>query len=1077
MSTNPIVNIYTNPFDEKERETILLENKTSIIEFLCQKFPTGFKRATRVYLNDKQIEPDSFNTQLSNNDRLDIKIWPEEPSTTAIVLAAIAGGVAAVVVMNNNKPTIPTIDQPEQLSNLKKPGGNAYNLREQTNLARLNEPIPSQYGKVKWFPDLAASPYVRFENNIPVVRYLLCLGHGQHQIDDILIGPTSILNSDDVTSTLYNPGDTMTEFSDNVFTLPDKKNMAFNSAAKKMVQCDHINFHKTNKHITFPDDASKLTNVFEEDDEIYVYSTESTDFNGVFVIHSVTDQRITVQDSSAWLSEDNTIDAQIYLKDNVIVNPFRTEDENRLDQDKRLGYLVNGAHTGIVTFENPYLKSIRLELDFESPQGFYSINYALANNFDEDDKGGIFEIDSYLFGLDSDENRINNHYKLRYVEEMDEINSTTFQVPALYRNWTDPSLLPSDIKFPTISTDNFFYFTEDDVQIDESDISSIDYVNGSVIFNTSKTGTIKVHNFIIYYAYTDSIQWDINYPISSDYIGLNKLQSANPSNANITLESDIFKFRTGVTQYEGEYNIHTKYQMLVLTKADYRQTSPFSSTRYLKGGQGYKNIFDNVHINRIKLVYPDVKEYPNVSLLALTINNTPAQQYTESNNVAVISTRKLQQYDGASWSAPTATRSIAWAIADMLMSTYGASKPQSEIDLTKLIALESTFSSRGDTFDGVFDSFVDIWEAVNKVARAGRTKCILDNNMVRFVRDEAQSVYKAAYNVNNILPNSFAINHTFSNVDSVRGVKVKFNDEDDQYTPTEVYSSENKGKYQEIDFFGVVNYNQAWRESQYLEKQILTSGIEVSFKTGLYGHIPFYGDLISLQYDLPNWGQGGYVVEKRFGYTEIKLSEDLDTTEPGPYYILFTKHDGSTSGPHLLNTLSWESQRRLYLPFSLVEATFFRTIENNQNPTAYQLGPLQNYNKPCVVTGIKANKDNETLSLSVIPYNADIHTADTGIPPAKPSVTPNLLPIPPLVGGLVLSNVPESGSVVANWNPLSNIDNYKVQKSTDNVTYTDVSTPTVPTETISATGVLYVRVASVIDSTIGRYNVAVIKAT
>ena len=218
-----------------------------------------------------------------------------------------------------------------------------------------------------------------------------------------------------------------------------KKNMAFNSAAKKMVQCDHINFHRTNKHITFPDDASKLTNVFQENDEIHVYSTENTDFNGVFVVDSVTDQRITVQDSSAWLSADDTIDAQIYLKDNVIVNPFRTEDENRIDQDKRLGYLVNGAHTGIVTFENPYLKSIRLELDFESPQGFYTINYDLLNNFGEDDKGGIFEIDSYLFGLDSDGNRINNHYKLRYVEEMDEINTTTFQIFSLYRNWTDRS--------------------------------------------------------------------------------------------------------------------------------------------------------------------------------------------------------------------------------------------------------------------------------------------------------------------------------------------------------------------------------------------------------------------------------------------------------------------------------------------------------------------------------------------------------------------------------------------------------------------------------------------------------------
>jgi hypothetical protein len=1038
MSTNPIVNIYTNPFDQKERETILLENKTSIIEFICQKFPTGFKRPTRVYLNNKQIETDSFNTQLSYNDRLDIKIWPEEPTTTAIVLAAIAGGVAAVVVMNNNKPTIPTIDQPEQLSNLKKPGGNAYNLREQTNLARLNEPIPSQYGKVKWFPDLAASPYVKFENSIPVVRYLLCLGHGQHQIDDILIGPTSIINSSDVTASLYDPGSTMIEFNDNVYTIPDQKNISFKTPNRSMVgKPTNFNFHKSNRHITYSGAFSfDFRTIFNEDNQdIRVVGSEYDYFDGVFTIDSVHENYIVITDSSTWSREDETIEAYIYLEDTYITNPLPYFDT--------LPYLIEGTTTGLFEFANNYLKNISLEIDLEAPQGCYAVNPTGTLRYNILTKPKLL-----LFGLDSIGNIINAHYKLNYERTLTNTAGNSYADNGLV-SWDNPGV-PTDIIFPTIENTDI-YFTEDDVTIPSSDISSISYEFGIVTFNTPKTGTIKVHNAI--FSETEAYDYSV-FNWSGD--DPDNIAAATP--VRITLNITLFVF-------EGyEINVHTKYRALLYNNSIVRDSN-------------WSQLYDNVTLNRIKLIYPDVKEYPNISLLALTINNTPAQQYTESNNVAVISTRKLQQYDGASWSAPTATRSIAWAIADMLMSTYGASKPQSEIDLTKLIALESTFSSRGDTFDGVFDSFVDIWEAVNKVARAGRTKCILDNNMVRFVRDEAQSVYKAAYNVNNILPNSFAINHTFSNVDSVRGVKVKFNDEDDQYTPTEVYSSENKGKYQEIDFFGVVNYNQAWRESQYLEKQILTSGIEVSFKTGLYGHIPFYGDLISLQYDLPNWGQGGYVVEKRFGYTEIKLSEDLDTTEPGPYYILFTKHDGSTSGPHLLNTLSWESQKRLYLPFSLVEATFFRTIENNQNPTAYQLGPLQNYNKPCVVTGIKANKDNETLSLSVIPYNADIHTADTGTPPAKPSVTPNLLPIPPLIGGLVLSNVPETGSVVVNWNPLSNIDNYKVQKSTDNITYTDVSTPTVPTETISATGVLYVRVASVIDSTIGRYNVAVIKAT
>lgn len=1060
MSTNPIVNIYTNPFDEKERETILLENRTSILEFLCQKYPAGFERATRVYLNNKQIESDSFNIQLKHNDILDIKIWPEEPTTIAIVAATIAGSVAAVVVMNNNKPTIPTIDQPENLSNLKKPGGNAYNLREQSNLARLNEPIPSQYGKVKWFPDLAAAPYVKFENRIPVVRYLLCLGHGQHQIDDILIGPTSIKDSSDVTATLYNPGDTMTEFNDNVYTIPEQKNINFKSTARNYIQNTFVNFHKANRHITLPNSDSKLTNVFQSGDQVRVYSHSVGDFNGVWDITDVTDQRLTIADTDSWTSSNATITVQLYKEGTYVTNPYQTEDQTHPDVQKKLGYLPEGSNTGIFTFRNPYLKNITLEIDFEAPQGKFAIT--AGRKVDSIYINNVV----YLFGLDSDGNRINNHYKLyRQSQSMVNTIGNTYQISDIdLQTWVDPSTLAENIVFPTIS-DTTVLFTEDGILISQSDISSIDYSTGSVTFNTSKTGSIGVYRFIVYYySYADIQFYDTTE---------NGVPPSSTTPVRHTTKSNLFEGYGigGVSDVVWEVNLHSQYEMLI-GNAGGNEANSTGTSSSLYGGQGFDELYDNMAINRIKLIYPDVQEYPNVSLLALTINNTPAQQYTESNNVAVISTRKLIQYDGSSWSEPTATRSISWAIADMFMSTYGASKPQSEIDLAKLIELESTFSSRGDTFDGVFDSFVDIWEAVNKVARAGRTKCILDNNKVRFVRDEAQTQIKAAFTTHNILPNSFSINHTFSNVDSVRGVKVKFNDEGDQYTPTEVYSSENKGKYQEIDFFGVVNYNQAWRESQYLEKQLLTSGIEISFKTGLYGHIPFYGDLISIQNDLPDWGQSGVVTNK--DGTTITTSEPLDFTGDAPFKMQFVKPNGAISGPHTVT--QGANNKEAILDVDVTDFTFITTL-NNQNPTIYEFGPSNNYEKLAVVTGIKANKDNETLSLSVVPYNAAIHTADTGTPPTKTSVTPNLLPIPPFVGGLVLSNVPESGSVVANWNPLSNINNYKVQKSTDNITYTDVSTPTVPTETISATGVLYVRVASVIDSTIGRYNVAVIKAT
>ena len=130
----------------------------------------------------------------------------------------------------------------------------------------------------------------------------------------------------------------------------------------------------------------------------------------------------------------------------------------------------------------------------------------------------------------------------------------------------------------------------------------------------------------------------------------------------------------------------------------------------------------------------------------------------------------------------------------------------------------------------------------------------------------------------------------------------------------------------------------------------------------------------------------------------------------------------------------------------------------------------------CKVTKITA-KGNRTYSIECIPYIPSNYTADSGTPPIRTTEEPNTLPLPQNIGGLLLTNTPNSGVVVVKWNPVNNISLYKIQKSTDNQTYTDVATTTNTTYNINATGTLYVRVASIVSSTIGNYAVAVITAS
>ena len=71
----------------------------------------------------------------------------------------------------------------------------------------------------------------------------------------------------------------------------------------------------------------------------------------------------------------------------------------------------------------------------------------------------------------------------------------------------------------------------------------------------------------------------------------------------------------------------------------------------------------------------------------------------------MIATRKLPVWTGTAWTAPQATRSIAWAIADAARNaSYGARLVDSRLDLDGLKALDALWSARGDSFDARFDT-------------------------------------------------------------------------------------------------------------------------------------------------------------------------------------------------------------------------------------------------------------------------------------------------------------------------------------------------------------------------------------
>lgn len=1008
MEQQPIININTNPFNPNERETIIVCPGDIFIDFLVKRFPDGFSRETHVFLNNEKLPVDNFDVALLVNDIVDININLAGPVVAWGLLGIGIGGAALQVgamLLTPPVPDIPAVPNPESPSSQKTASAsNTYRLR--SNTAKIEEPIPSAYGKMRWFPDFAMNSWLEYINNKQVSYYIFCLGHGEHDLHDIYVGDSSILGSTDYEYQLVNPGDSVTLFHDNMFTNPYFKVQDILQAnATSRSTLSSFQFDKPNKRMTGPS-SYNFNEMVSSGDTVYIECNSNREFEGVFIVDTVSESEISFVDVSSWPGSN-------FSPGSVTV--------------------YNGEYSKPIIPTRGIYPSIS-ESVMSSPKptsDFPSTHYYFDMFFPE----GIYDLDG------SEYKNLSVTYTVLLRKIDTDGNYVGDSVPIIGKSMLNLAypfygiypianriFIPNDSNYGSEWDSSVpITFYEDGVVIPNFDIHTINYGvpdgNGPYVqFNTDKTGEITFSG-----NYFERPLLNTSFTISGS--------SPLPRYETISIDlSTIFNFTSG------------RYRVWLYSSFgyDWNDDTKKSKMKLL----GFKEKLSSLDPKGWTSVYP------NVSTLAIKI--TGEESAASKDKFSVVTTRKLMKWDGTSWSNPVATRSIAWALADVWMRAYGAGRSYLDLDLTKLMELDAVWETRGDTFDGVFDSSITIWETLQKIARVGRAKPIFDGRQLTLFRDEAQTIYTAAFGPNNIIKDSFKIEYNFDDVNTNDGVILKCLDEEDSYAPIKVSSASDLTNPREVDFFGCVSYAQAWRESQYLSEQIKLYRRKVIFKTELVGHIPFIGDLISVTYDLPNWGQSGRVKSK--SGTTITVDQELDWSGSGVFYMAFMKPNGSLSGPHIVTKGS--DNFTAILDTDVTDFTFITQLDN-KIPTMYQFGLSTNWNRGCVILDIKFQSNNEQATITAIPYESEIYNADIGPTPSKPTIVNATESILPKVEGLVLSNVPGSGEVVVLWNPENNLDWVSVEKSTDNINWTSESyvLKGTNTKTITATGLLYVRIA------------------
>lgn len=304
----------------------------------------------------------------------------------------------------------------------------------------------------------------------------------------------------------------------------------------------------------------------------------------------------------------------------------------------------------------------------------------------------------------------------------------------------------------------------------------------------------------------------------------------------------------------------------------------------------------SVYWESLKGYMDEPETFGGMTLLAIKMRATNNLSSNSSRKINAIITRKVRTWNSASgWSEPVKSRSIAWAIADILQAPYGGKLPDERIYLAELERLDKVWDERGDYFDGVFDSATTIWDAVSKVARCGRAIPILQSGMVRIIRDDQRSVPTAMFTPRNIIKDSFSIEYVMPSEDTADSVKVQYFSNkywkyDDVVTKLADSAEENPAN---VDLFGCTDRAHAEREGHYMCACNRYRRKYITFSTELEGLIPTYGDLISVTHDLCEWGQGGEVLA--MSGKLLKLSESLNWSGNEPRFICFRRKDGSMS--------------------------------------------------------------------------------------------------------------------------------------------------------------------------------------
>ncbi len=476
--------------------------------------------------------------------------------------------------------------------------------------------------------------------------------------------------------------------------------------------------------------------------------------------------------------------------------------------------------------------------------------------------------------------------------------------------------------------------------------------------------------------------------------------------------------QTGTLQYTCRANGLEvgKYEVRIT-----RLTAEYTDTRY----------GDDFYLLAVQEVVLDDFTYPGEALVGLRALAT--DQLSGSFSFECKTAGKLcRVYDGSAWSV-VATSNPAWVCFDILTQPifdndltvlgYRAYDPAG-LDLDRwvewaeycddLVPDGSGGTEARLTYNGSFDSSVNMWDAALAVAKIGRAVPYWRGQTITVAIDKPSDPV-ALITVGNIGLDSFE--ETFLPLEDRAGsieadfLNLEKNLDRDKLTIINPDAPVGWGNAS-LQLQGVIRPSEIWRHCRYYLATTQNMLRVVTVQMDIDSIAFTLGDVINVQHDVPMCGAGGRIVSATS--TTVTLDKEVTLLAGTNYSIMLRLLDNTLVERVIADVPGAYTTLTITVPFAVVPDPF----------DPYAVGPVDTLVKPMRVTDIDSAGDLKR-KITLTDYNETLWNTDT-LEPVVPTINYSTPALPNVTGLLLAERLVKkvSGLIITildiTWTPPTN---------------------------------------------------------